>query len=236
MTTFDVLDHEAALPKSWFFNIHVDTPEEEMTNLMEHGACVLEISDDEAKKAERNARGKENVPPADHPLYTTTNVGANPTALRVQYIEDTVAAIEPRRYIEAMTDGRDRVPLGDLEAWDFYAEGLTKSSVEVVIDAPEITDNLSNNMSSISPVDEVFKKPAMPTFAAPSRPHDDAKKDEKKNKLPKMAAGRHRRTSAPSRLSYMSKLEKDDDEFTIWQSGSGDEADHEDENKENVAL
>ncbi|KAG6264871.1 hypothetical protein E4U47_006713 [Claviceps purpurea] len=56
--------------EGWFFDIHEDTPDEEMTNMLQHRTCTLDISSDEEieqretrEKAE--GRDKENVPPFD---------------------------------------------------------------------------------------------------------------------------------------------------------------------------
>lgn len=79
------------MPRSWDFAIHVDGPQEEMTNLMQHSAGLLAIRDDDedadmrdkfgrrlglapagagtgvSKKARLvEERGKENIPPAWH--------------------------------------------------------------------------------------------------------------------------------------------------------------------------
>ncbi|CAG8886062.1 unnamed protein product [Penicillium nalgiovense] len=48
-------------PASWCFDIHVDTEQEENTNLMQHSTTVLDISDDEGK-SDPCPRGKENIP------------------------------------------------------------------------------------------------------------------------------------------------------------------------------
>ncbi|KAM6518834.1 hypothetical protein FSOLCH5_007597 [Fusarium solani] len=53
---------------SWFFEIHEDTPEQEMTNLLQHSTCVLDISSDEESERKRSrdraeGRDKENIPP-----------------------------------------------------------------------------------------------------------------------------------------------------------------------------
>ncbi|SLM34635.1 hypothetical protein LPUS_03494 [Lasallia pustulata] len=58
---------EDSNPKGWMFEIHEDTAEEEMGNLMEHSTCTLSISDDERRQAAKDDRGKENIPPLDFP-------------------------------------------------------------------------------------------------------------------------------------------------------------------------
>ncbi|KAI5282331.1 hypothetical protein KEM52_003710, partial [Ascosphaera acerosa] len=49
---------------AWDFEIHADTQEDEITNLMEHSTSILDISDDGDRERRRAARGKENIPPS----------------------------------------------------------------------------------------------------------------------------------------------------------------------------
>lgn len=96
--------------KTWDFKIYEDTPEDEMSNLMEHSTCTLDISDDEARASPKGDRdNKENVPPGDYFAATNSSVA--------------------RR--DMMSD-ESRSPLGDLDAKDFYADGCDASSVIVV--------------------------------------------------------------------------------------------------------
>ena len=96
--------------KGWHFAIHVDTPDDEMANLMEHSTCTLDISDDESRIATKGDRDdKENVPPAGY--HNAANI---PVTRR-----------------DLMTD-EARAPLGDLNTKDFYAEGCDANSVIIV--------------------------------------------------------------------------------------------------------
>lgn len=49
------------------FDIHNDTPGEEMTNLLQHSTATLDITPEEDKRSREQAEGhgKENVPPID---------------------------------------------------------------------------------------------------------------------------------------------------------------------------
>ncbi|KAK4694872.1 hypothetical protein P7C71_g2782, partial [Lecanoromycetidae sp. Uapishka_2] len=96
--------------KGWQFEIHEDTPDDEMANLMEHSTCTLDISDDESSSLKADKDNKENIPP----------VGA------VGYANQISAT---RR--DMMTD-ESRSPLGDLDAKDFYAEGCDSSSIIII--------------------------------------------------------------------------------------------------------
>ena len=103
---------EEHMPKSWIFDIHEDTPDEELGNLMQHSAEVLDLSsDDEDKVREREERGKENVPPE--------GALAGPWS----------AAPASRKNV--MMDG-PRTALGDLDAREFYADGCDANSFVVV--------------------------------------------------------------------------------------------------------
>ncbi|KAJ6784415.1 hypothetical protein PWT90_10485 [Aphanocladium album] len=113
----------------WFFDIHEDTPEQEMTNLLQHSTCVLDISSDEETeaKADRDrASGcnKENVPPpgdvSQQPLPRSRS--GSPTAMDA-----------------------DRVALATLNARDFYASGLDETSV-VLVDEDEETEIEDNSV------------------------------------------------------------------------------------------
>jgi len=99
---------------SWDFEIHEDTPEETLTNLMEHGTCTLDISSDEETEARRRAegRGKENVPPMDHESFAQAQ--APP-----QGVETSKARSGRRRRDEDEIEV-DRKVLGEVPIADLY--------------------------------------------------------------------------------------------------------------------
>lgn len=112
------------LKSSWEFDIHEDTPEQEMTNLLQHSTCRLDISSDE--ECERNLgrekaedRGKENVPPADDVSQTSARTATTISEGAMEY-------------------EKPRTALGDLNVEDFYAEGCDGTSVFIV---PEDEDD-----------------------------------------------------------------------------------------------
>ncbi|KAL1870629.1 hypothetical protein Plec18167_007393 [Paecilomyces lecythidis] len=121
-------------PSSWFFDIHVDSEQDEMTNLMEHSTCVLDISDDEGK-GKTDARGKENIPPHE---------------LGIQLASSTnVSAATARKN---MTSCEPRSPLGELDATDYYADGCHSLSYAVIYDeeaqsAPEKITTVPQKLS-----------------------------------------------------------------------------------------
>lgn len=111
--------YETGLKASWFFDIHEDTPEQEMTNLLQHSTCMLDISSDEEcekklRKERAEGRGKENIPPAGD--MSQTSLRTNVNVVREGGMEYE----------------KPRMALGDLNAEDFYAEGVDPSEVVIV--------------------------------------------------------------------------------------------------------
>ncbi|PNP44345.1 hypothetical protein TGAM01_v206488 [Trichoderma gamsii] len=103
---------------SWFFDIHEDTPEQEMTNLLQHSTCTLDISSDEeteqrAKRDGAEGRDKENIPPPDDVSQTSAQPASQPKG-------------------EEMVIEKERVALGEMNAADFYADGCDDSSVILI--------------------------------------------------------------------------------------------------------
>ena len=119
---------EESVPNGWMFDIHEDTVDEELGNLMQFSTQTLDISDDESRLAAKDERGKENIPPVDFPSLTNVQ---------------TVGANRPVSRKDMMTD-EPRTPLGDLDASEFYAEGCDVSSYIIV---PAETSALSNEKS-----------------------------------------------------------------------------------------
>lgn len=124
---------------SWCFNIHVDTEQEEMTNLMQHSTTTLDISDDESK-GRVDGRGKENIPP--HELGI----------LMPQPQQVTTDFADTRKNI--MTE-EPRSPLGELATSDYYGPGCNVMSFALVYDdeADAVSDKtaLPPNLTFPSP-------------------------------------------------------------------------------------
>merc|ERR1711981_759175 len=122
------------MPKSWFFEIHEDTAEEEAANLMEHSASILDISsDDDTETKQRKLEsevGKENVPPPDWtgPAPASAAARRNAASATVAVhkgIHSKVKAAqkeENARQGDLMQD--DRVALADMLREDFFPEGV----------------------------------------------------------------------------------------------------------------
>ncbi|KAM0328856.1 hypothetical protein ACHAQA_005272 [Verticillium albo-atrum] len=161
--------NEPDLKASWFFDIHEDTPEQEMTNMLQHGTCVLDISSDEesevkATRERAEGRDKENVPPADDVSQTT--------ARQIRSQEDD------------MIIEKQRIALGEMDAAAFYAMGCDETSVIFVPAdeeeeaevpapstfefAPELKVNASETVleASKEAVDELMVKTDVPPAKA----------------------------------------------------------------------
>jgi hypothetical protein len=109
---------DADMKSSWFFDIHEDTPEQEMTNMLQHSTCVLDISSDEESESRRQrerVEGKENVPPVDDVSQTS-----RPRTARAEAGADD------------MIVEKERNPLGEMDVRDYYAEGCDETSVIIV--------------------------------------------------------------------------------------------------------
>ena len=119
--------------KGWQFDIHEDTEDERLTNLMQHSAHKLDISDDESSPSKGDKDNKENIPPIDGPAA----------------VASATQAIAARR--DLMTD-ETREPLGDLNAQDFYAKGYDESSCTIVAaedSSEQITDKTSTTLNTL---------------------------------------------------------------------------------------
>lgn len=121
------------MPKSWFFDIHVDSPEEEAANMMEHSASILDISSDDDSSERRRKleaeKGKENVPPPDWTGPVRAAARAAETVHRGVCDEGKRKAMAAEK-TESMEE--DRKALMEMEAKDFYPEGLDEGSAVLV--------------------------------------------------------------------------------------------------------
>lgn len=104
---------------------------------MEHSTCTLDISSDEETEARRrDERGKENVPPLDDVSQTQARlpVSSSTSYDGIAEAKARTRSMRRRKEIEEGAIEIDRSPLGDLEAEEFYAEGCTSSDVVLVAD------------------------------------------------------------------------------------------------------
>ncbi|KAJ4411754.1 hypothetical protein N0V85_003772 [Neurospora sp. IMI 360204] len=113
----------SAMKSDWFFDIHEDTPEQEMTNLLQHSTCVLDISsDEETEKRETRecaeGRDKENVPPTDDVSQTQS---ARTPSIRGAGSDADDMIVE-----------KNRGPLQEMDSQDFWPEGTDDEDFFVV--------------------------------------------------------------------------------------------------------
>lgn len=94
---------------------------------MQHSTTVLDITDDEGKKASiGEERGKENIPPSSE-----LGLGGQPAA----------AATRQTRKQDVTSMEEARTPLEELDARGFYADGCHAFSYEVVFDDDDDGEN-----------------------------------------------------------------------------------------------
>jgi hypothetical protein len=113
-----------AAPKTWFFAIHEDSPDQEATNLLYHGASVLDISSDDdgasARAKDAAERGKENIPPPDAVSSAAGAVSGRRAAHRGISCPDKAAKFEAAA-VDAMAE--DRVALREMDVRAFWPAG-----------------------------------------------------------------------------------------------------------------
>ncbi|VUC36731.1 unnamed protein product [Clonostachys rosea] len=186
---------------SWFFDIHEDTEEQEMTNMLQHSTCVLDISSDEESelKARREGReDKENVPPVDDVSQTSGR------------------RVRPAPRADDMVVEKERVALGALNTADFYAEGLDESSVILVpVDEDAETDT-EEQMPARAPKSFVF---AQETTV---RPTQNVPSLEAPIQIKESIDALMTKSSEPgsSKAAVLQPIEGTGDSFELWESGS----------------
>ncbi|KAF3009680.1 hypothetical protein E8E13_008389 [Curvularia kusanoi] len=156
---------EDSMPKSWFFEIHEDTPEQEAANMMQHSASVLDISSelDAATKARNDdaLRGKENIPPpgfkTSQPQQSATvddDLGEETEIEAEAEVEIEHTKKHRRRKLTPHDDmDQDRTPLGDLPPSEFYGKGCDAASYVTVDAGIERPSGLSKEVVAL----EVFE-------------------------------------------------------------------------------
>lgn len=187
------------MKSSWFFDIHEDTPEQEMTNLLQHNTCRLDISSDEecGQKLRRDrgdGRGKENIPPADDVSQTS--------------IRRTTTIISEG----GMEYEKPRVALGDLNVEDFYADGVDPT--EVIIVPGDDDDGTIVDGEQIQPSDEEHDKLSESQIAPPVKPDIETTIQEPNE--PESSEG-------PCTLVTLEPVEGTGESFELWESSSAKE-------------
>jgi len=205
--------NEPELKASWFFDIHEDTPEQEMTNLLQHGTRVLDISSDEesAQRARREGReDKENVPPVDDVSQTSARTQAR---LRTRGADDMVVE-------------KERVALGEMKAADFYADGCDESSVIIVpADEEEERQEVQQQQTEKQEQEPIVKdfEFAPELKALPSVPVAEPELEAEPAIVPEqdfdVLMGRANESSS-SKAAVLQPMEGTGESFELWESGS----------------
>ncbi|KAF3479743.1 uncharacterized protein GIQ15_06719 [Arthroderma uncinatum] len=187
-------------PKAWEFEIHTDTAQDEMANLMEHSTCVLDISDDEEKQA-RDTRGKENIPP---PQLFDGNNESTTTQQPATATRNVEMGDEPRS------------PLGELDVKSFVPEGEDISSV---IEIPEDDEETPAEEAS-APVEQcldIAPKEQPKTSAQPELLTHSAIAALLDRTAPEVSV------EDPTKKDVANELAPGDAEIEIWESASAAE-------------
>jgi hypothetical protein len=211
---------EESKPKSWFFDIYEESQEQQNYTIKEwdmtQNAISLEISDDEGKtKAED--RGKENVDPDEVNAPITRSMAASlPKAQRIT-----------RK--DLMTD-EPRTPLGDLNAADYYADGLDATSVVLVQDDEVVVPEPEAVKEKI--VEDAFTAEAVPVAVKESVFTFDAVVNSEKMTTAEVGALLMACAPVQDSETSVEELKEDDGAIEIWESES---AKDENEEKENMS-
>lgn len=196
---------EESTPRGWMFDIYQDTEDDEMSNMMQHSTCTLDISDDESRRAAKDDRGKENIPPTDE-LTASSSINGTVTT--------TPSRRSERR--DEMID-ESRMPMGELNAKDFYADGCDASSY-VIVPAEKSHDKLAMVPAAVE-VKTTAEPVLLPVTATPQ------KQDGWKDFLAQVEESK--KTVLPVNVADLPAEQEQQPEIEIWESESakGDEVD-----------
>ncbi|KAI0966654.1 hypothetical protein F4678DRAFT_269495 [Xylaria arbuscula] len=193
--------HEPEMSSSWFFDIHEDTEEQEMTNLLQHSTCVLDISSDEESETRRQrerAEGKENIPPVDDVSQTS-----RPRAARLATSDDE------------MVFEKERNPLGEMDPRQYYAQGCHENSI-IIIPSEEDEETAAQN-ESIPDSEENSSALTGTDMAAHSTAEFDAIEEEKSASVEDLMSKTE--TLAPA-AAVLEPVEGTGESFEFWESSS----------------
>lgn len=221
--------HTDTVKDSWFFAIHEDTEEELATNLMEHSTCILDISSDEESSTRlRDERGKENIAPADD-ISQTRSSGPSSSSSgvdrmgEVEVNEMNMDDLKKNMKRRARGDEIeiDREPLGALKAEDFYPEGCDESSVFLIPSSESTsTADLPQENSELDLSPEKNKGINL-DFGVVSEEEAMVEAEEvvEEKTIDELMA---RDDAAPRKAALLQPIEKAEEGWTLWESGSVD--------------
>ncbi|GAW12473.1 hypothetical protein ANO14919_018420 [Xylariales sp. No.14919] len=195
--------HEPEMSSSWFFDIHEDTEEQEMTNLLQHSTCVLDISSDEESESRRlreRAEGKENIPPVDDISQTS-----RPRAARF-------AADADEMVVE-----KERNPLGEMDPRQYYPKGCDENSIVVIPGEEDEETPMSNDIQFVSEVDPSAPVECETEATADSIAQPEPAEDENAASVEELM--RKTDGSAPG-AAVLEPMEGTGESFEVWESSS----------------
>ncbi|KAG6040796.1 hypothetical protein E4U41_007013 [Claviceps citrina] len=177
---------------AWFFEIHEDTPEQEMTNLLQHSTCVLDISSDEenerkARRERAEGRDKENIPPSDDVSQTSSRRSARAAAL------------------DDMTVEKERIALREIEPADYLATGSDATSLIIMPGDYE--------EEPLEPVTEPAEK-------APVAEESLSTLRQDKMQTPKVIDQRMATSERGAGAALLQPIEGTGESFELWESSS----------------
>lgn len=226
--------HQEHVKESWFFSIHEDTEEELATNLMEHSTCILDLSsDEECRVRERDFRGKENVAPSDDVSQTRGLVSSSSGASGVRESEMQMDELKKkiRKGISAGEIEIDREPLGCLAAKDFYPEGCDEESIFLLV-SDEGDSAVSSDLALIDENLELLNPVSFPEVDFSAGKGKEIVLDvnvdvvEGEGSLGEGSLGvddlMTRDEKAPRKAALLQPIEKAEEGWTLWESGSVD--------------
>ncbi|CAM1507809.1 Fc.00g046570.m01.CDS01 [Cosmosporella sp. VM-42] len=186
--------NEPEMKASWFFEIHEDTPEQEMTNLLQHSTCTLDISSDEeserkASREKAEGRDKENIPPVDD-------------------VSQTSARRSPRQNIDDMVVEKERVALGEMNTADYFAEGCDETSVIIIPADDDEQPEQPLQVPVVAPAKD-FK------FAPETKPLDPT--PEPQQDIDTLMA---KSDEGSTKAAVLEPIEGTGESFELWESGS----------------
>lgn len=206
------------MKSDWFFDIHEDTPEQEMTNLLQHGTCTLDISSDEesevkARRERAEGRDKENIPPADDVSQTRAASARQAAAAAAAGAVD-----EDQMAIEKM-----RGPLVEMNPADYYPEGCDDSSVIVVAgdeEADADTATLAEKVPSVET--SSLHAPAAHDFTFSSEAKVDLDMPVQTEIEPECLSvdALMGKEDPAAKAAVLEPMEGTGDSFELWESGS----------------
>ncbi|KAI1327769.1 hypothetical protein F5Y16DRAFT_185134 [Xylariaceae sp. FL0255] len=194
---------------SWFFDIHEDTPEQEMTNLLQHSTCVLDISSDEESESRlqrERAEGKENVPPLDDVSQTS-----RPRATRLA------------AHVDDMIIEKERNPLGEMDPKEYYSEGCDENTV-IFVPGDEDEESAEQNGTTFAPELNLgaSEQPVVnEDVPAPIEVAVESLPEPIEEPVPKTVEELMQKSDEPAPgAALLEPMEGTGESFEVWESGS----------------